>query len=462
MRGEHWAILGPNGSGKSLIARAIAGRIPIVRGEIEFGFEPQPGRTIEDSIALVSFEQSHEIGLDGVPASRWFTLEHDEMPTVANFLSRERIEEINPFQVGGQPMRSAAAFARDRKKILRMLRIEDLLDRDLLALSNGERRKILIARALLKNPKLLILDDPFIGLDAESRKHFSHVIDELIRDGKIHVLLISTRPDELPRGITNVIRVANCRVVGTGLPRDASRREASPTRTRLRSAATTSTSGGSSEIIRLNDVSVRYGKKTILKNLSWVVRRGESWAILGPNGSGKTTLLSLITGENPQAYANEVFVFGQRRGDGNSIWDFRSRIGVVSPDVHLSCDTELTCEQIVVTGFDDPDGLGPTRPQVRAARAWLAKLGLKKFSRTTFGAMSPGNQRMALLARALAKNPDLLVLDEPCQGLDESHRRDFVRAVEKVMTTSEITVLYVTHHQDEIPRGISRRLRMGM
>lgn len=463
-RGQHWALVGANGSGKSLLARALAGQVPVARGEIEYGFPPPEGRAHEDAVALVSFEQAHEVGLDGLPASRWFTLEHAEIPRVLDFLSRERIEEINPFEVGGAPRRSPAAFARDRKRALKLLRIENLADRDLLALSNGERRKILIARALLKNPKLLILDDPFAGLDAESRKHFSHVVTALIREGKIHILLVTMRPDELPRGITHILRVANCKVVAQTRRAGSVVRGGERERTE-RSLTLAGTTGNGSltltttPVIHLENVTVSYGRKEILRDFSWNVRRGESWAVLGPNGSGKTTLLSLITGDNPQAYSNDVFVFGKRRGE-ESIWELRRKIGVVSPDEHLHCDGALRCEDIVTPGWDDPEQDGPTRKQRQSAKRWLTKLGLAKIAKESFATLSPGQQRIVLLARALAKEPGILVLDEPCQGLDEQHRKQFIRAVEDVMKHSEITVLYVTHHRDEIPRGISRVLRL--
>lgn len=458
-RGEQWALLGPNGSGKSLLARALAGQVPVARGEIIHGFPPPPGRAHEDAVALVSFEQQHDLGLDGLPASRWFTLEHAEVPRVLDFLSRERIEEINPFEVGGPPRRSPAAFARDRRRILDLLRIGDLLDRDLLALSNGERRKILIARALLKKPKLLILDDPFAGLDAASRRHFGDVLAELIAAGDLHVLLVAMRPEELPRGITHVLRVDHCRLVsqeriGTARPAPGVAKKRSPPHA-LRSGAASATD----EIIRMANVTIRYGQRTILRNLSWRVRRGESWAILGPNGSGKTTLLSLVTGDNPQAYANEVFVCGKRRGE-ESLWELRRHFGVVSPDEHLHCDGDLRCGDVACAGWDDPEQDGPTPQQRRASRHWMKELGLSKLAGVAFGALSPGQQRLVLLARALAREPDVLVLDEPCQGLDEAHRRGLVEAVERAMAQAPLTVLYVTHHGDELPRGLAHVLRL--
>lgn len=465
-RGQHWALMGPNGSGKSLLARAVAGQIPIIGGTLHYGFSPPTGRSHEDAIALVSFEQSHEIGLNGPPATRWFSLEHLDMPSVLEFLSRERIEEINPFEVGGPPRRSPGVFERDRKHVLKLLRIEALVDRDMLALSNGERRKVLIARALLKRPKLLILDEPFSGLDAASRAHFRQVITELMRTGNMQILLVTMRPDELPTGITHQLYVDHHHVMS--VVRQQKRLAPTMANGRLRAVhveakrVTRSAESGTTPepIIRMSHVTVSYGEKAILRDFSWTVSCGESWAILGPNGSGKTTLLSLITGDNPQAYANDVVVFGKRRGEEESLWELKRRIGVVSPDELLSCDGSLTCEDLVCPGWDDPDLEQPTRQQRQSAKRWLRTLGMSWAARELFGRLPLGEQQIVLLARALAKEPGILVLDEPCQGLDAAHRRHFIRSVEAVMKQGGLTVLYVTHHRDEIPRGIVRTLNL--
>ena len=439
--GQHWALLGPNGSGKSLLARAVAGLVPVCAGEIRYGFPAPAGRPVEDAIALVSFEQQHGLALDGAPAGRWYSLEHADAPRAADLLARDSVDAINPFQVDPPPRRSARSFAQDRRRIVDLLGIGPLLRRDLLALSTGERRKVLIARALLARPRLLILDDPFAGLDADSRTHFRDVIDRLAAAGALHLLLITMRPEELPRCISHVLDVRGCRVVRQG-PRLTRRAAARPHPPR---PAARSRAGAGDLLLEINRATVRYGRATILRAVSLQVRRGESWAVLGPNGSGKTTLLSLITGDNPQAYANDVQLFGHRRGSGESIWDLRRRIAVVSPDVHLATDAQARLRDL---------------PGGRRAGPWLRKLGLAEAGGKLFGELSPGAQRLGLIACALARRPDLLVLDEPGQGLDDAHRARLRRVLEAVIRTGHTTVLYVTHHSDEIPAGISRVLRL--
>jgi molybdate transport system ATP-binding protein len=200
----------------------------------------------------------------------------------------------------------------------------------------------------------------------------------------------------------------------------------------------------------------------ILRGLNWTVRAGESWALLGPNGSGKTTLLSLILGDNPQVYRNDVTVFGQQRGGGESIWEIKRRIGWVSPELHLHFNDSADCFAVVASGFHDTIGLfePPTARQRAAARAWLARFGLLEHARTPLFALSAGLQRMVLLARALVKEPALLILDEPCQGLDRAHRQILIGAVDELIRAGGVTAIYVTHRRDEIPPSIRKVLRL--
>src|SRR5262249_48683639 len=183
------------------------------------------------------------------------------------------------------------------------------------------------------------------------------------------------------------------------------------------------------------NIHVSYGPCIILHNLNWTINEHQSWALLGPNGSGKTTLLSLILGDHPQAYANDITVFGQRRGSGESIWDVKNRIGWVSPELHLHFTRTATCFQVVGSGFHDTIGLFQplTRHQRSRTRRQLADFRLLPYAETPLYGLSAGTQRMALLARALVKNPRLLILDEPCQGLDSAHRSSFVQTVDRLI-----------------------------
>jgi molybdate transport system ATP-binding protein len=473
-RREQWALVGANGSGKSLFARALAGAVPVVGGEIHYRFRHRPEHrqwAPEDAVAHLSFEHQKAVAGDAPAAARWCSLEAEEAGTVREFLSQESVEEINPFEIVSRSAKSAAAFVRDQRRVLRVLQIGSLTDRRLPSLSTGETRKVLIARALLRRPQLLILDDPFSGLDAQYRIHLRSLLEALMMRRSPHVLLIANHPDELPPGITHVLCVDRCRIVAQGRrrtmlahPRVRSLFRGRPAAGRRRQLARTKRQTGPSvtELVHLEGVTVRYGSRSVLQDVDWTVRRGEHWALLGPNGAGKSTLLSLVVGDNPQAYANTVRLFESPRGSGEDIWEIKRRIGWVSSELHLHFPETQTCLETVASGFYDTDGCyrRPTTRQNALARYWLARFGLAAYADRPLGSLSAGLQRMTLLARALVKSPHLLVFDEPCQGLDQAHRTLFLEAIESLMDAEAATVIYVTHRQDEIPRGICRVLRL--
>jgi molybdate transport system ATP-binding protein len=494
-RDEHWGIVGPNASGKSLLADAVRGRLPLARGELRYHFSAPPGLTPEEAIGHVSFEVRKWDAQGAVVQSRWNSFEEESALRVSEFLGFERVMEVNPFEVTDRHEEGRRRFERQRHRAVRLLRIEPFLERTLISLSNGERQRVELARALCHPLRLLILDDPFVGLDAGTREHFGRLLQTLMAT-PLRVLLIATRLEDLPPQVTHLLCVDRCRVVAAG-PRDevlrmrqsksltasglpvrasANLRDAELARPRpamqevegCPPAAATGFKGrgapaGDCELARLRDITVRYGQTTILEGINWTVRAGESWALLGPNGSGKTTLLSLILGDNPQAYSNEVTVFGRRRGNGESIWEIKRRIGSVSPESHLHFDGAVTCLDAVVSGFHETIGLfhQPTSRQRALARQWLGRFGLLGFARSPLFALSAGLQRMVLLARALVKGPRLLLLDEPCQGLDAAHRRVFVKAVDDLIRDGGVTAVYVTHREEEIPPSIRRVLRLG-
>ena len=213
-------------------------------------------------------------------------------------------------------------------------------------------------------------------------------------------------------------------------------------------------------MIALRDVTVAYGGRPVLDRVSWTVCRGERWALVGPNGSGKTTLLSLVCGDHPQAYGTDVSVFGQRRGTGESIWDVKRRIGLVSPELHLYFTHPMTAHAAAATGFFDVVTPRPTTADQDAAVGRLfAEFELSDVAGRPFGRLSTGQQRLVLLVRALVKNPELLILDEPFQGLDRpavEHAKAWLDA----HLGADQTLVFVSHHPNEIPASVTRFLRL--
>jgi molybdate transport system ATP-binding protein len=467
-RGEHWAVIGANGSGKSLFADALRGKLPLVAGELHYHFSPPPGASPEQAVGHVSFDDRKHETHGAVVQSRWNSLEADSALRVSDFLSYERVMEINPYEISEIRTHSRLGFERRRRKAVVLLRLTPFLDRRLLSLSNGETQRVQLARGLCHPLRLLILDEPFLGLDTANRLYFQNVLARLMATS-LRVLLVTTRPEDLPREMTHILRVEDCRLAAAG-PRGQFRdnliqhpsgsSSALPLPARTKRKGTSGRRRGPRELVSLLNVTVRYGSAVILHEINWTVREGESWALLGPNGSGKTTLLSLLQGDNPQAYRNHVRVFGKQRGSGESIWALKRRIGSVSPELHLYFDDRATCFDVVASGFNETIGLfeTPTRRQRAAAGQWLERFGLSENASLPLFALSSGLQRLVLLARALVKSPALLLLDEPCQGLDEAHRRQFVQMVNDLIAARSVTAIYVTHREDEIPRAISRVL----
>jgi molybdate transport system ATP-binding protein len=210
----------------------------------------------------------------------------------------------------------------------------------------------------------------------------------------------------------------------------------------------------------MRGVFVAYGGRPILRDVSWTVRAGERWAVLGPNGSGKTTLLSLVCGDHPQAYANDVRLFGRRRGTDESIWDVKRQIGLVSPELHLYFTEPITAAQAAATGFFDVLALRPTTPgQDATVRGLFEEFGIAPLAERPFARLSTGEQRLVLLVRALVKRPPLLILDEPFQGLDEQAITRARDHLDRRLQPDQ-TLVFVSHYAEEVPNTVNRRLRL--
>ena len=471
---QHWAVIGPNGSGKSALMKVLSGTLPIVNGTVAYNFLKK-GEAPHEHIAYVSFEEQRGVlGPEAYLQDRWNIGLGEKTTTVSDILSERGIHHTNPFVVQIPILNSRIkyrdlGFLDRRRKIVKTFGLKPLLARTLMQLSNGERRKVTIARALLKNPKLLILDNPFEGLDVRFRATLKKNLEALMK-GTMRVIIVGTGREATPRGITHVLRIGDKNAISIGTRSKMLEKQRAG-----KSAKGGFASGGKQKkasvrkstkknmrpiLVRMKNVNITYNQVPILRKLNWIVREGEKWALFGPNGAGKTTILSLIIGDNPQAYANDITLFGKKRGSGESIWEIKRKIGWVSPELQLYYPQDATCLDVVCSGFFDTIGLYKkcSAPQQKTARTWLKKLGLNGLAKTTFEDISEGEERLVLLARALVKNPALLVLDEPCQGLDAHNRDRVLKAVDLVCKKPATTMIYVTHRTDELPKNINNKL----
>ena len=210
----------------------------------------------------------------------------------------------------------------------------------------------------------------------------------------------------------------------------------------------------------MKDVSIRYGERTILKDLNWLVNNGERWALSGQNGAGKSTLLSLVCADNPQSYACDIALFGNPRGSGESIWDIKKHIGYVSPELHRSYQRDMPAIRIVASGLTDSVGLyvKPKEKDMDQCRFWMKVFGLEGLEDRGFLKLSSGEQRLVLLARAFVKDPELLILDEPLHGLDNRNRRLVKDIIEAFCKRKNKTMIMVTHYKEELPACIDHSI----
>ena len=412
-RGEQVALVGENASGKSRLASVFAGR----NGAKYITFRDSYGSYGDRNFFM---------------QQRWnlFTLEGDP-PSVGEALHQDAAESKDP-----------EAALRRVEELTALFSMEPLLDKPLVTLSSGELRKYQLTRALLGGPEILVVDNPYIGLDPRTRGLLTELLTAL--SGSMTLVLVLSRPAEIPPFITHVIPVEDGKA-GEKEPREAYLDRVLPP-----------------AVIRLRNVTIRFGERIILNSLNWTVREGEHWALTGANGSGKSTLLSLINADNPQAYAHDIELFGRPRGTGETIWDIKRRIGFVSPELHRAFRQDATALNIVTSGHFDTEGLfrKPSEEQREIARRWMEEFGIGDLADRPFLRLSSGEQRLCLVARAFVKDPPLYILDEPLQGLDEPQRRRVKTLLDRYCGAPGKTLVMVTHYPEEYPGCIDHSLTL--
>jgi len=455
-RNQNWAVLGPNGSGKSSLVGAIAGEVPVTHGKIVRNFQGTPA----SAIGYVSFGLHQRIIAreERRDDSRIFSGDPDSFETVQETLLSGPGDSAAPSGLFNQ--------------VLDRLEIRHLLTRSIRILSTGEIRKVIIAKALLRTPRLLILDEPFEGLDPAAKDLMKITIAGMT-NGNTQIVLVTHRFDEITPNISHVLCLKDGKVFLKG------RREAVMTRARIDRLYGGIQNGvinlahephkkqlmeknASAILIEMKSASVSYGSIRVLSGLCWQMKQGENWAVIGPNGAGKSTFLRLITGDNLQAYANEIYLFGHRRGTGESVWDIKKRVGIVSSEFQIQYRKRITAHDVVLSGFFDSIGLyrHATAEQHAVAKAWSARLGITGLAKRRFDRLSDGEKRLVLLARAMVKSPTLLILDEPCQGLDPSNRAIILDLINQIGENLPTNLLYVTHHSKEIISSITHILKL--
>lgn len=447
---QHTVIFGPNGSGKSAVAALMAGEGELLSGE----------RQVPASIAWVSIEQQQAL------------IEAEKQKDCADILDiiaiPTTVEEIL-FEGLNTDGIDKILLAR----VCKVFALSGMLQRPFRALSTGETRKLLLAKALLSQPELLILDEPWDGLDHQASADFNQILLEMCVQTTL--VLVLNRLSEVPtfakqlvlmqsgsvqwqtqvdnnlaEQLTHISQLLQLQQQDLVLPnKDSDSFAPHPL-------------DAKAPLVKLTNAKVKYGDNIVFSALNWTIHAQQHWQVTGPNGSGKTCLLNLITGDHPQCYVNDIFVFGYQRGSGESIWQIKQYIGYLSNAFHLDYRVNCSLLDVVLSGFYDSIGMyqQATKNQKTLAMQWLTLMRLDTQAATPFQALSFGDQRLVLIARAMVKHPALLILDEACNGLDDINRLKVLALIELLAREGSTTLLYVNHHKEDVIPSIKQHLSM--
>ena len=443
--GQHWAIVGPNGSGKSALTAVLYGAGDRVGGSVN---------NLPEHIGVASFEAQAEL------------IEVERTKDDADIL--DVIPVGTPVQ---EILDQTCADNNMQQRLIEAFGFTQLLDRGFRKLSSGESRKVMLIRAMTSAPELLILDEPYEGLDIASQEFLAGLLLECSRSSQ--VILVLNRFDEIPGFVTHIGymdsgRLAHCV--------DRSDAYAVADLEQLLHMKTTDIAIPGADpghqtldlpkgtpLVRMRKARVAYGDDVIFSDLDWTIEPGQHWQVTGPNGSGKTCLLNLITGDHPQCYVNDLLIFGMQRGSGESIWDIKQHLGYVSSALQWEYKVSVNVRNTIISGFYDSIGIYQKYSDSEKAVAdqWLQLMGMSDKAELPFAQLSFGDQRLILIARAMVKHPPLLILDEPCLGLDDINRQLVLGLIERICAGTETTVLYVNHRAQDTIAGIQHHLSMG-
>lgn len=455
--GECLAIIGKTGSGKTTLIKALMGQLFL------FGKVSLTNRECKRPYVVVITRQHRFNNLSNLSSfyyqQRFNSFDAEDAQTV-----EDELKKITPDHV-------------EIKSVLQRLKILHVINSRLIELSNGEQKRLQLAKALLQHPEFILFDNPYVGLDVEARKILNEIIDELVMEG-IHILLVTGSRD-IPNTVTHVAilnegkidylqsrqefmlkksREIDKEVIEVKVNRDFENNN--PSKILLDSIPQAYGFTDFDMALKMVNVNVQYHGKMIVQNVNWEVQKGTCWNLTGHNGSGKSTLLSLVNGDNPQAFANEIYLFDRRKGSGESIWDIKRQIGYFSPELHYYFDSGANCVDIVASGLFDTVGLFRklNEEQKSISLKWMQVFMIEKFADKPFQYLSDGEQRLVLLARAMVKNPPFLILDEPCQGLDDQATSMFIELINHICVNFKKTLIYVSHYAAEIPPCVQNRI----
>jgi len=442
--GDSWAFIGGNGSGKSAFSGLFSQSLAAQPESIQ-GLDKQ-------TVAIVSFEEQQRL--------------------IDREAQRDDSDLTNEVFEGTPVSELLLEITQDISAItdwVNAFNIQHLLQKGFRKLSTGESRKVILIRALLQSADIMVFDEPFDGLDLNSQMLLSDTLKQLHINGQTLILILN-RLDEVPDWVGHMGFLHNCQLIAQGKKEQIlanetvkafltfnaetlalPKRDPSVPKLQLKQ---------NQPLVQLTNGRVAYSDKLIFEHLNWTIHQGEHWSILGPNGCGKSTLLNMISGDHPQCYANDLSVFGIKRGSGESIWDIKQHIGIISAALQWQYKASTNVISTVVSGLFDSIGLynQVEDHQKELALDWLKQVGLEHHANSPLQQLSYGEQRLVLICRAMIKQPALLILDEPCQGLDEPNRQLVLGFINILSQQDTTTLLYVTHHQADLLPSFTKSL----
>lgn len=461
--GEHWAITSTEGDLITHFLKVLIGQCAVASGKVD---RPFAASYVQDKISAGEVFSFRDL-IAYVGQEYTFKNRSNQQ----NFYYQQRFNSIDAgdtvtvFEYLRDCNKQKGFWSLD--KVLELLRLKDLSKESLLKLSNGESKRLAIAVALMQQPKLLIMDQPMTGLDIGTRDTFAKILTEIQQQG-VHVLM-SAIPSEIPDCLTHIGDISQ----GKLWVKTKGQTQKIDFRLELHTGfnhqhllpkllKSKSVLSPYKELVHLQRVSVRYGDKVILRDVSWQIKPNERWLLKGPNGAGKSTLISLIIGEHPQAYANNIILFDTKRGTGESIWDVKRPTGFVAPELIRFFPRNQTVWKVLLSGFFDTMGLfkKTSVEQEEQGILWLKLLDLEEKKDFLMHQLTLGEQRFLLLARALIKKPDLLIVDEGAQGLDIYQRVKFKRFLEQIFEETNMSLIYVSHYQEDIPKSVTKTFEL--
>ncbi|MRX48037.1 ATP-binding cassette domain-containing protein [Pedobacter puniceum] len=443
LSGENWLLGGNSGNGKTSLGKVIAGLLP-ASGNIK-----------------ITFNDTSKLPAKVLFVESWYQFKNLE--GVANFYYQQRYTS----QQAKETLTVKAELAyyakeyhlniADVEPILNRLDFTSLQNSQLIELSSGEHKKLQLVKALWLKPQVLIIDQPYTGLDLKSRKNLNLLLDETASAG-VTLILISN-DDDLPSSINRFATIVNKKLVAVNTKTDLQQFIPLRENKTIPAFLRTSPVYSSQQIAKMENIQISYGEKQVLKNINWEVKAGEKWLLQGHNGSGKSTLLSLINGDHPQSYANTLYLFGNKRGSGESIWDIKQHIGLISPEFHWYFDASATVWESIASGLYDSVGLFRQLPYSKSILVdeLVEYFGLTEEKNRLLNTLPLGTQRLVLLARTIIKNPELLILDEPCQGLDKQQTKHFNQLVDELCSNG-MTLIYVGHFESQLPNCLEKKI----